>query len=226
MNEPPSQFRGSAAFSVSAVGVFTRWDDSPSFSQVLSEGQPHEDLDFYHRSRRVVGLGGGCLICGGNAALSDDSRSGIDVKLDRLNWKQFQARLAANKNIKFTIVDAWSTTCGPCKENFPHLVEMHRKYAKRGVGVISLSLDDPSDKAAVAEAEKFLKAQKAPFTNVLLDENFGEGFEKLNINAIPAVFVYGPDGKELKRFTMDDPKNQFTYDEVEKAILALLDSKP
>jgi hypothetical protein len=47
----------------------------------------------------------------------------------------------------------------------------------------------------------------------------------LNINAIPAVFVYGPDGKEVKRFTMDDTKNQFTYDEVEKAIAALLDSK-
>lgn len=162
----------------------------------------------------------------GQAAFSDDGRSAIDVKLDRLNWKQFQARLASNKNIKFTIVDAWSTTCGPCKENFPHLVEMHRKYAKQGLAVISLSLDDPSDKAAVAEAEKFLKSNKAGFTNVLLDENFGDGFEKLNINAIPAVFVFGPDGKELRRFTMDDPKNQFTYDEVEKAIIALLDSKP
>jgi thiol-disulfide isomerase/thioredoxin len=157
---------------------------------------------------------------------SDDGGSAIDVKLDRLNWNQFQGRLAANKNIKFTIVDAWSTTCGPCKENFPHLVEMHRKYAKQGLAVMSLSLDDPTDKAAVAEAEKFLKDKKAAFTNVLLDENFGDGFEKLKINAIPAVFVFGPDGKELKRFTMDDPNNQFTYEEVEKAVIALLDSKP
>ena len=105
--------------------------------------------------------------------------SATDVKLERLNWKQFQERLAANKNIKYTIVDAWSTTCGPCKENFPHLIEMHRKYAKQGLAVISLSLDDPTDKAAVAEAEKFLEEKKAAFTNVLLDENFGEGFEKL-----------------------------------------------
>ncbi|MFI5456673.1 MAG: TlpA family protein disulfide reductase, partial [Isosphaerales bacterium] len=88
-----------------------------------------------------------------------------------------------------------------------------------------LSLDDPTDKAAVAEAEKFLKQKKAVFTNVLLDENFGEGFEKLNINSIPAVFVYGPDGKEVKRFTMDDTKNQFTYEEVEKAVVALLHGK-
>ncbi len=70
------------------------------------------------------------------------------------------------------------------------------------------------------------KRRRPSFTNVLLDENFGEGFEKLNISAIPAVFVFGPDGKEVKRFTMDDPNNQFTYDEVEKAIVALLDAKP
>jgi thiol-disulfide isomerase/thioredoxin len=164
------------------------------------------------------------ILCVGKTASSDDSSSTDAVKLNRLTWKQLQQRLV-NKNIKFTIVDAWSTTCGPCKENFPHVVEMHRKYASKGLAVISLSLDDPSDKAAVDEAEKFLKAKKAAFTNVLLDENFGDGFEKLNVSAIPAVFVFGPDGKEVRRFTMDDPNNQFTYDEVEKAVVALLDGK-
>jgi len=158
----------------------------------------------------------------GRPVSSDPTEAASDVKLERLTWNQFQARLAANKNIKYTVVDAWSTTCGPCKENFPHVLDMHRKYAGKGLAVVSLSLDDPSDKAAVAEAEKFLKEKKAVFTNVLLDEAFGEGFEKLKINAIPAVFVYGPDGKEVKRFTMDDPNNQFTYAEVEKALSELL----
>jgi thiol-disulfide isomerase/thioredoxin len=164
------------------------------------------------------------IVCVGKTSSSDDISSADAVKLDRLTWKQLQERLVNNK-VKFTIVDAWSTTCGPCKENFAHVVEMHRKYASKGLAVISLSLDDPSDKAAVGEAEKFLKAEKAAFTNILLDENFGDGFEKLHINAIPAVFVFGPDGKEVKRFTMDDPNNQFTYDEVDKAVVALLDGK-
>jgi thiol-disulfide isomerase/thioredoxin len=163
--------------------------------------------------------------CVARPAFSDDSTSSTAVKLDRLTWKQLQERLV-NKKVKFTIVDAWSTTCGPCKENFPHVVEMYKKYATKGLGVISLSLDDPTDKGAVAEAEKFLKEKKAVCTNVLLDESFGEGFEKLGIGAIPAVFLYGPDGKELRRFTMDDPNNQFTYDEVEKAVVALLDANP
>jgi len=149
-----------------------------------------------------------------------------EVRLEPLKWSQFVERIAANKQAKFTVVDAWATTCGPCKENFPHLVEMNRKYRDKGLAVISLSLDDNTDKSALADAEKFLREKNARFTNVLLDEEFGVGFEKLDIGAIPAVFLYGPGGKEIARFTMDDPNNQFTYDDVEKAIVAVLDGKP
>ena len=78
----------------------------------------------------------------------------------------------------------------------------------------------------VDEAREFLKEKKAVFTNFLLDEDFGVGFEKLDVGAIPAVFLFGPDGKEVKRFTMDDTENQFTYEEVEKVVAALLDGKP
>jgi hypothetical protein len=103
---------------------------------------------------------------------------------------------------------------------------MHRKYAPKGLQVISLSLDDIADTKAVEDARKFLEETKAPFLNVLLDEEFGVGFDKLEINAIPAVFVYGPDGKLVKKYTMDDPNNQFTYEEVEKDVSALLNGKP
>jgi thiol-disulfide isomerase/thioredoxin len=173
----------------------------------------------------VVLIAGGVFLNQGTAARSDDGEAAGEVKLERLNWKQFQARLSADQKIKYTLVDAWSTTCGPCKENFPHVLEMHRKFAKKGLKVVSLSLDDPDDSAAVAAAEKFLKEKKSVITNVLLDEGSGGGFEKLDINVIPAVFIYGPDGKEVKRFTMVDTKSEFTYDDVEKAISALLDAK-
>jgi thiol-disulfide isomerase/thioredoxin len=172
----------------------------------------------------ILLITGVAFVVTGNPAVSRDDEGGRGIKLERLTWSQLQKRLA-NPNAKYTLVDAWSTTCAPCKENFPHLVEMHRKYAPRGLAVISLSLDDPTNKAAVSEAEKFLSEKKAVFTNILLDENFGDGFEKLNISAIPAVFVFGPDGKEVKRFTMDDPNNQFTYDEVDKALASLLGVK-
>lgn len=149
------------------------------------------------------------------------------VTLTPVTYDALRARIAKNPSkAKFTIVDAWSTVCGPCKENFPHLVAMNTKYASKGLAVASLTLDDRDDKKAVAEALKFLKAQNATFPNYLMDEEAGVGFDKLNINAIPAVFLFGPDGKEIRRFTMDDPDNQFTYDEVEQAVASLLDGKP
>jgi len=152
-----------------------------------------------------------------------DGAKADEVTLTPVKWDEFRTRLAANKaKAKYTLVDAWATTCGPCKENFPHLVEMHRKYARQGLAVASLTLDDPSDAKAIDEARKFLQEKKAVFANYLMNEEFGVGFEKLGINAIPAVFLYGPDGKEVKRFTMDDAENQFTYEEVEAYVKAVL----
>jgi len=154
-----------------------------------------------------------------------DAKAG-DVTLVPVKWEEFQSRLAKPpRGAKYTLVDAWATNCGPCKENFPHLVEMHRKFGPKGLAVASLSLDDISDKGAVAEARQFLKEKDAQFANYLMNEEFGVGFEKLNINAIPAVFLYGPDGKEVMRFTLDDAENQFTYDEVEAYVAKLLGGK-
>jgi thiol-disulfide isomerase/thioredoxin len=172
----------------------------------------------------IAGLG---FVAAADVSRAEEPASSDGVKLEALKYDAFQARLAQAKakNFKYTLVDAWATTCGPCKENFPHLVAMHKRFADKGLQVISLSLDDTTDAKALESARKFLSEKKATFLNVVLDEDFGVGFDKLNINAIPAVFLYGPDGKEIKRFTMDDPNNQFTYDEVEKAVTALLEGK-
>ncbi len=149
------------------------------------------------------------------------------VELTHLSLDAYKAALAkAEPGRKFTVVDAWATFCAPCKENFPHLVEMSHKYGSRGVRFVSLTLDDPAEAKAVAEAEKFLREQKATFTNVIIDGDPADVYEFLDISAIPAVFVYGPDGKELKRFTLDDPNSQFTYDQVEQYVQDLLAGKP
>ena len=149
-----------------------------------------------------------------------------EIALKKLSWDQFRSQVATNPNAKYTLVDAWATTCPPCKENFPHLVEMNKKYGDKGLAVVSMTLDDREDTRAFTEAEEFLKEKGATFTNILLDEEPDAGYELLNINAIPAVFVFGPDGKEVKRFTMDDVDNQFTYEQVEQEVAALLGVEP
>ncbi len=162
----------------------------------------------------TIGLAA-CLVVG--------VRGGEPVALKPLTWSEFQKQLASPPaGTKLTVVDAWATTCAPCKENFPHLVEMRRRYGSEGLNVVSLSLDDVEDAKALAAAEKFLREKRAEFANVVLKEEYGAGYDKLDISAIPAVFLFGPDGEEVKRFTMDDPNDQFTYEQVEKEVAARL----
>jgi thiol-disulfide isomerase/thioredoxin len=142
------------------------------------------------------------------------------IKIDDLLGK-----IAANKTAKYTIVDVWSTTCPPCMENFPHVVAMHKKHGPKGLSVLSLSTDDPEDAKTLDRARAFLKKQGATTTNYV-DAEYQSAFEKFAFNAIPAVLLFGPDGKMLRKYTWDDPYNQFTYEQVESDVRAIMDGKP
>lgn len=161
------------------------------------------------------------------AAPSSAAPAAVDgVKLVPAKWNEYIEFVKPKNGKKFTLVDAWATWCAPCKENFPHVVEMHEKYGPKGLQVISLSMDDMSDPKAVKEATEFLVSKKAVFTNLIMNESQDVAFDKLEISAIPSVFLFDAQGKEVHRFTLEDPNDQFTYDQVEKAIEALLDGKP
>src|SRR4051794_39912433 len=146
------------------------------------------------------------------AAVEAPKDAGVEdkVRLESVKFDQFLARMK-NPRARYTMVDVWATWCGPCKKNFPHVVEMHAKYAGKGLAVASLSFDTPSDPKQVHDARQFLVEQKAVSANSLPDEDGGVANEKQKITPTPAVFIFGPDGKEVKRFTLDDPNHQFEY---------------
>src|SRR5712671_2316412 len=76
-----------------------------------------------------------------------------EVTLKVITAKEWPGVINSFKG-KIVAVDVWATWCGPCKENFPHHVEMHKKYAKDGVQCISAAVN----KVAVKdEALAFLK---------------------------------------------------------------------
>jgi thiol-disulfide isomerase/thioredoxin len=148
------------------------------------------------------------------------------ITVEAVKFDTYLARIAANKSAKITMVDAWATWCTPCMENFPHVVEMHKKYANKGLAVVSLSLDDSTEPKKMAAVKKFLEAKGATFSNFVLTEDPTDAFDKLKVGGVPAVFFFGPDGKEVLRFTGDNAERPFTYDDVEQAAQILLDGKP
>jgi hypothetical protein len=97
---------------------------------------------------------------------------------------------------------------------------MQNKNPKAKFTAISVSLDDPNDKKARENVLKFLKSQKATFTNVILDEKPEVWQEKLNFDGPPSVFVFDPMGTVAKQF-----KDEFTYSDVEKVVEELLGKK-
>ncbi len=156
------------------------------------------------------------------------AESTSDIMMSPVSLEDFKDKIAEG-DAKYTLVDCWATWCGPCKENFPHVLEMHEKYGDKGLKVASLSFDKGTgdadfDAKQVAAAHAFLgEINAGDISNYVLEvENIGDAFEAFDITTIPAVFVYDAEGNEVKRYTWDDPNDQFTYEQVEKEVSEML----
>jgi thiol-disulfide isomerase/thioredoxin len=147
-----------------------------------------------------------------------------EVELVPVTWDQWtREREAFEGNI--VVVDYWATWCAPCRERFPRMVEMSRDYGPRGVVFVSLSLDDRDDPLTTPDVTEFLRGQDSRMPNYLMDEIIPDAFDRLDLLGIPAVDVFDAAGTRRYRLTGDDPRNQFTDDDVEDAVLELLAEK-
>ncbi|MBY0525343.1 MAG: redoxin domain-containing protein [Gemmataceae bacterium] len=139
----------------------------------------------------IVLLAGAALGSQGAAA---DAKDGELIRTT--HFAGLQDAIKQNKG-KVVLVDFWADFCIPCKKAFPQLVQMHDKYAKEGLVVISVNLDDPDDNRAQRSAREFLKKQKAPFdcvffTNAKEQEKAAKHYD---IDTIPHLVIYNRQGK-------------------------------
>lgn len=144
------------------------------------------------------------------------------VTLEELKTADWDAILAEHLG-KIVVVDTWATWCAPCVEEFPKLVALHEDYSDQEVACVSVSADGAGAHDAAA---KFLEGQQATFTNYRLADSAEQEawWEKWDLKSIPAVLVFDREGKLARKFDMDDPDNQFTYDEVEALVAELVES--
>jgi peroxiredoxin len=151
------------------------------------------------------------------------SASGVAV---RVADRHVYDRLLARYRGKVVLVDFWATWCRACIRQFRHTVEMHARYADRGLAVISVSLDDPDE---IERVRTFLVEQKATFDNLLGHAGSGaETFDAFNLEGVPHYRVYGRTGAIRHTFTADAlADEQFTPEAIEEAIVeSLADGTP
>ncbi len=89
---------------------------------------------------------------------------------------------------KVVYVDFWASWCGPCKESFPWLNELTKKYPN--LKVVGVNLDKNK-----SDADAFLKKYPANFDVVF--DSAGKSAEKYKVKGMPYSIIFDKEGKEV-----------------------------
>jgi thiol-disulfide isomerase/thioredoxin len=111
------------------------------------------------------------------------------------------------------VVSFWATWCEPCRDEYPLVNELARKYMPQGLDVIGISLDDDADRNLVRH---FLAKMQPVFFNYRKkpgdDDTFIRAIDPRWRGAIPATAFYGRDGKLVRLRVGESIRAQFEKD--------------
>ena len=142
-----------------------------------------------------------------------------DIKLEKIKAGDVEKMVAGHKG-KVVCVDVWGEFCAPCKKKFPHLVQLHKEFAKDGLDCISLSVDLEEN---LDGALAFLKKHEATVPTYLLwdnDDNKDKLEKTFEHTAPPIIHVFDRRGKKIKTW-----EGSIKEDEIDKLIQELLKQK-
>lgn len=114
--------------------------------------------------------------------------------LEISEWVKGEAvSLADVKGKKTIVVEFWATWCGPCRVSIPHLTEMQKKFADRGVVFIGVTDEDPAKVRAFVDQ----MGEKMDYT-VAVDNGgrTSQGYmTAFGQNGIPHAFIVDIEGR-------------------------------
>ena len=122
---------------------------------------------------------------------------------------------------KAVLVNVWATWCQPCREEFPDILRLRQAYEERGLRVVLVSGDFPSDRA---RAVNFLAEHGVDFPTYIKDGDdmaFIDGLNKAWSGALPATFLYDTKGSLLEWW-----EGKASYSLLEKKVLLALGGGP
>lgn len=109
----------------------------------------------------------------------------------------------SNYSGKVLLVNLWATWCGPCRNEIPELVRLHKEYQSRGVEMVGLTTEDPV--ASAQTVQEFVRQFK-------MDYQVGWAPREVAIalmqgrGSIPQSLIVTRDGRIRKRFVGFHPQ--------------------
>lgn len=106
---------------------------------------------------------------------------------------------------KAVILDFWASWCGPCRQSFPWMNELQKRYGEKGLAIVAVNLDKDRE-----FAKSFLSEVPASFT-IAFDPS-GKTAESYKVKAMPTTFLISADGKLLVTHTGFDAKHASEFE--------------
>lgn len=97
-----------------------------------------------------------------------------------------QWSLAEHRGQRPVVLSFFATWCGPCRMEYPHLVELHQKYAGQGLQVVLLT----EESAALIKDDPDYSRSPLP---IITDA--GEIFKAYDVPALPRTVVFSAGGE-------------------------------
>ena len=91
---------------------------------------------------------------------------------------------------KVVYLDFWASWCGPCKESFPWLNELHKKSKDKGLVIIGINLDKDKSKA-----DAFLNQHPALFEIIFNPD--GDLAKKYKVQGMPYTVILNKQGEVI-----------------------------
>lgn len=88
---------------------------------------------------------------------------------------------------KVVYVDFWASWCGPCRQSFPFMNELHSELGGKGLQIIAVSVDKTAD-----DARRFLARYPAQFATAL--DTSGACPAAYGLQGMPSSFVIDRNG--------------------------------
>lgn len=127
------------------------------------------------------------MIFGCFGGKTDEAKGGADKAQIEVKSKGFVDQLKKQYAGKTLIVNFFASWCPPCRGEIPDFVKAYAKYKGNNFVIIGISVDK-----TVKDAQGVVDEFKINYPVYLADESLGN---EMNINNIPASFIYKPDGK-------------------------------
>ncbi|MAT95103.1 MAG: redoxin [Halioglobus sp.] len=106
----------------------------------------------------------------------------------------FTLKSAAGSNVRLSeyrgqvvMLNFWASWCGPCRQEFPHLDTLHRKYAGLGFTVFGINVEQDR-----SQADKVLR--DIPVSFPILFDDGNEVSELYGVDAMPMTLLLDRNG--------------------------------